>query len=115
MNLQLCQHMQPYPNRTSDVLPYREQRGLEAQGIFLWARVLGKLGSNAVPVAQNGDGILVHPTVARVHAWEVDLADEVDLGRLLGVVGAALHLELVDAVLVVSLSYACQKEGRGTV
>lgn len=34
---------------------------------------------------------------------KVDLADEVDNGGLFGVVGAALHLEFVDAVLVVAL------------
>jgi hypothetical protein len=34
---------------------------------------------------------------------EIDLADEVDNGGLFGIVGAALHLEFVDAVLVVAL------------
>ena len=86
-----------------DILPDRYQGRLEAEGIFLRARVLGELCRNVGPVPENADSILVDEPIGLADTGEVDLADEVDDGRLLGVFVAAVHLELVDSVLVISL------------
>ncbi len=87
----------------SCLLPDGNQRCFQAEGVLLRASVLSELGGDPAPVPENGDGVLIHLAVNRAHAGEVDLADEVDLGGLLGVVGAALHLEFVDSVFVVAL------------
>lgn len=85
------------------LLPYRNQGGLQSQRVFLRPRVLGQLLGDPAPIPEDADIVLVHLTVGWVNAGEVDHADEVDLGGLFRVVRAALHLELVDAVLVVAL------------
>lgn len=45
----------------------------------------------------------IDDTVSLVDAWEVDHADELDRGWLVGVVLAAVHLYGVDSVLVHAL------------
>jgi hypothetical protein len=42
-------------------------------------------------------------SVLLVHAGKVDLGNEMDTGRLVGVVGAAVDLETVDTVLMRTL------------
>lgn len=76
---------------------------LEAQGVLFRAGVSRKLGRDASPVAQDGDVVGIDAAVGLADTGKVDLANKVDNGRLFGVVGAALHLEFVDAVLVVTL------------
>lgn len=71
--------------------------------VVLGPRVLGELGRDALPVPQDADGVLVDKAVLGADTGQVDLADEVDQGRLFRVVRSAVHLELVDAVLVVAL------------
>jgi hypothetical protein len=48
---------------------------------------------------------LAYFAIARVDAGEVDFADESHVGRGVGVLGAAVDFERVDAVLVDALSY----------
>lgn len=97
----LSQSLVPCPHIYS--LPDRNKSSLQTQRVFLGPWVLGQLGSNAGPVAENSHGVGVDLAVCWADTGQVDLADEVDDGWLLGVVWAALHLKFVDAVLVVSL------------
>ena len=92
-----------YLSSLADLLPYRNQSRLEAKGVLLRSRVLGELGGDASPIAKNGDRVGIDLAVVLVDSGEVDLADKVNDWRLLGVVGAALHLKFVDAILVVTL------------
>lgn len=57
-------------------------------------------GVLAFPVGETGELLGVDEAVARVDTGEVDLADEPDGRRLVGVLVAAVHLYRVDAVLV---------------
>ena len=57
-------------------------------------------GVVALPLREAWQLLGVDGAVARVHAGQVDLADELDGGGLVGVLGAAVHLDAVDAVLV---------------
>jgi hypothetical protein len=47
----------------------------------------------------------MHLSVLRIHTRQIDLGIERDLGRYIGVVGAAVNLDAVDAVLVDALVY----------
>lgn len=57
-------------------------------------------GVVALPLGQTGELLGVDNAVPRVDTGQVDLADELDLGWLIGVVLAAVHLEAVNAVFV---------------
>lgn len=96
-----------------DLLPYRNQSSLEAEGVLLRSRVLGELGGDASPITENGNRVGVDLAVGLADSGEVDLADKVNNGGLLGVVGAALHLEFVDAILVVALRNTNDKVSSG--
>jgi len=84
-------------------LPDGNQSCLETQRVFLGPRVLSQLRGDPGPVAQDGHGVVVQLAVVIADAGEVDLADKVDGRGFSGIVGAALHLELVDAVLVIAM------------
>lgn len=53
-----------------------------------------------VPTLEAGQLCWVDEAVARVDAWEVDFGDELNGGRLVGVLITAVHFEGVDAVFV---------------
>lgn len=57
-------------------------------------------GHIAVPALQAWQLGRVDGSVGLVDAWQVDLGDELDGGWLVGVLGAAVHLEGVNAVFV---------------
>lgn len=57
-------------------------------------------GVFALPLGQAGQLPGIDDAVLGVDAGEVDLADELDGRRLVGVLFAAVHFEAVDAVLV---------------
>lgn len=57
----------------------------------------------ALPVGQAGQLRRVDDAVARIDAGEVHHADELDRGRLIGVLVTAVHLDRVDSVLVHTL------------
>ncbi len=57
-------------------------------------------GVFALPLGEAGQLPGVDDAVLGVDAGEVDLADELDRGRLIGVFLAAVHFEAVDAVFV---------------
>lgn len=61
-------------------------------------------GVVALPLGQARQLLGVDGAVARVDAGQVDLADELDDRGLVGVLGAAVHLDAVDAVLVDGLT-----------
>jgi hypothetical protein len=44
--------------------------------------------------------VRVHHAIVGVNTGQVDLADELNCGRLVGVVETAVHLDAVDAVLM---------------
>lgn len=51
------------------------------------------------------NGGVAYASVLRIHAREVDLGCKLDLGRLVGVVRAAMNRNAVDAVLVDALRW----------
>lgn len=57
-------------------------------------------GVFALPLGQAGQLSGVDDAVLGIDAGEVDLADELDGGGLVGVLFAAVHFEAVDAVFV---------------
>lgn len=57
-------------------------------------------GVLALPLGQAGQLPGIDDAVLGVDAGEVDLADELDGGGLVGVFLAAVHLEAVDAIFV---------------
>lgn len=50
------------------------------------------------PVGEDGQSIVVDAAVC-LDAWEVDLGEELDLGRRIWIAGAAVNAERIDAVL----------------
>lgn len=62
----------------------------------------------SLPAGKAGQLLGVDDAITRVHARQIDLANELYRGRLIGVVGTAMHLEGVDSVLVDALSKGCQ-------
>jgi hypothetical protein len=54
----------------------------------------------ALPLGEAGQLLGVDDAVAGVDAGQVDLADELDGGRLIRVLVAAVHLDAIDSVLV---------------
>ena len=57
-----------------------------------------------LPLCETRKLARVDKAVTGVYAGEVDLADELDGRGLVGVLGAAVHLDAVDAVLVDGLN-----------
>lgn len=57
----------------------------------------------SLPIGEAGELLGVDDTVARIDAWEVDLADELDRGGLVRVGGAAVHPHGVDTVFMDTL------------
>jgi hypothetical protein len=60
-------------------------------------------GVVTLPLGQAGKLFRVDDAVVGVDAGEVDLADELDGGGLVGIFFAAVHFQTVDAVLVCGL------------
>lgn len=56
-----------------------------------------------LPIGEARELLGVDHTIAGIHARQVDLANKLNRRRLIGIVGAAVHLYRVDAVLVHAL------------
>ena len=81
----------------SSVWPFISSRKLDVPSQLNKNRLHGVL---PLPLGKAGQLVGVDHAVVGVDARKVDLADELDCRRLIGVVGTAVHLYAVDAVLV---------------
>jgi len=61
-------------------------------------------GVLTLPLGETGQLVRVDDAVGWVDTGQVDLADELDRRRLVRVLGTAVHLDTVDAVLVDGLN-----------